>query len=135
MDIKWITPVRGSAGMVSSHDTAIRISISKNASGDAQSCITLYRDFMRDMRIQSGDRVIVGDAGDYIVKRTQSGGYALRPSGASGEDRNKKLGTYTTSVVKFSSNLVRCNALFRKEDLTVNEEGVIFIPKNPKQEQ
>lgn len=132
INIKWITPASGSGAGSRIFANGVRLGTSKGAGGKPQSCITIYAPFMKELRIMGGDRVAIGDAGDYIaMRRTTSGGYAVGPTGDSGEIRKKKFGTACTSVVKFNSDLVRASHYVSREELIILDDGTVLIPKSP----
>jgi hypothetical protein len=135
MKIEWITPRLGGR-LAGSRNRALMIGVSKNAQGKAQSYITLYGEFCKEMRIQSGDRIMVGDAGTHIaIKRVNSGGYALCPTGAAKEERQKKLGTFCTSTVKLTSTIVSEAAVFNREEIEILDDSTILIPKFKKEQK
>ena len=133
IEIEWVTPTRnGRTG--SKPGAAVRVGFgesSRGAKNSLRQCyVTIYEDLMRELRILSGDRVLIGRAsnGSLALRRVSSGGYALCPTGASKDLRLKKLGTPCTSTVKWSGDWVQQRKDFSRADITVMDDGTILIP-------
>lgn len=132
--IDWIEPMRKGGGRLpTGKSVAVRIGRHvRNGNKDStpQSCITLYQELMEEMRFQSGDRFMVGDAGSHIaLRRTTGKGYASGPLGKGGESRNSLLGTSCASAIKFTSDIVPANDSFSRDEIRIMTDGTILIPK------
>ena len=130
MEIQWVEPLTRGVKRAPT-DCAIRISRQKAGRQTDQSVFTLYEQFMREMRLQAGDQVIVGESSScYVIKRVQSGGYTLSPIGSDKEDRKRKHGTPCKCTVKMTHDMVKVESLpYSRDQITVTEDGLILIPK------
>lgn len=130
--INWIAPQRVVRQSAKSR-FAIRISKTRSGESRRHSVFTLYEPLMIEMRFQCGDRFLVGETETHIALKRASGGVAgflSGPGGKGGEEREKLLGTTCMTSFRLTSDLVKEQREYTREELTILDDGTILIPKN-----
>ena len=130
MAIQWIIPKRGTAPGTRLSSAAFRLSSYKSGKHKPpQGVITVYAKTMRDLRWQTGDRVMVGlDGHDVYLKRVPTGGYTLS---ATGDKKGAaRVGLSANATIK-SSTLPTLSGLDIPHDqyITLEDGTVMFSIK------
>ena len=134
-EIQWIHKKAGGRriGGAPSERLAAAIALHKGgANASPQTAVTLYEPLMKRIRALAGDRVAVGMArGCLVLKRVQSGGWALSPSAQTKAEREAKLGKPVMSVVKMTSPVPGVEygkrIEFDLDDITITDDGAVWL--------
>lgn len=125
MKINWITPNRSRSSSVS----GVLATLGPAREGDEVlgTSVTLYPDLMRAMNIRIGDRVMIGDAGKHVaLRRVETGGFAIYPTGKSGNARESLIGTYSTGTVRVRVPLAADKVSYKAADIIISDETLLL---------
>lgn len=124
LSIKWIAPQRSGRGTPTA--TAIRLSHHKHIGDTRTLSITLYSQTLKELRWQHGDKVAIGDGGDFFVlKRVVSDGYTI--SGAKSPKLENKAGFISIIRDGIENEIDKMN--LGKNDIYITDDGCVIIPK------
>lgn len=131
-NVDWITPTRGS--LHKDIDSWARLSYSKSGSkASMQLTITIYKDCIKHLRWLSGDRVEIGDAGEYfVVRRVAEGGYKLCETNI--KKGIKKTGNSSTCTISLTRPDVRKEIdkhNISKSDVLIQDGMLILTKRKP----
>lgn len=124
LNIKWITPQISGRGI--SAATAIRLAHHKHIGETRTLSITLYSQTLKELRWQHGDKVAIGDGGDFFVlKRVVSDGYTI--SGAKNPKQKNQAGFINVIRRGIENEIDKMN--LGRNDIYITDDGCVIIPK------
>lgn len=130
-EIEWTRPARGRNAAVSPNAAASVTPITRD--GKPAISLTIYPALMHRARILAGDRILVGDTGQFIaIKRVSDGGFRLSAHCATKEQRQAASEKVVTASVKVPGDFGTGKVTAKITDVQVFDDGLVLIPKSPR---
>ena len=124
-DISWMGKSSNRSITSKPEEQYLLISYSTKKDGIKRSAFTFYEPFVKELRWQLGDKIMVGEdtKGNVVIKRVTSGGYSLSTSVAQ-ENRGPvfKLNFHTPYIGNEKK-------YYGKNEITITDSGLVFIKK------
>lgn len=139
MSFTWLQPHRGGTTGTARNRTheGIRITVTSTRRADGkqpapQIVAVVEEDFMRQMRWQAGDRMLIGINDEAIaLKRVTEHGYALSPINVDKAAREASFGKSVRSTIKASMPAdwpLRPGDVLESPRPTIEADGVVLVP-------
>jgi hypothetical protein len=106
----------------SNNKSYLYVSASQTKAGLKRTCITFYHEIIKDLRIISGDQIMVGEdkQKNLVIKRVKKDGYKLGTN-SKNEDVIKLC-----AQVQYLGNAPK---YYQKSEVIITDDGMIFFKK------
>lgn len=123
-EITWIGKRLGGRGAAPTPEKSyLYVSSSTTKAGVKRTCITFYKDIIKELRLMVGDQVMIGEdkQKNIIIKRVKQDGYVLGCT--------SKKETHATKLSAQIPYLENKPKYYPKSEVLITDDGMIYIKK------